>query len=291
MRNCGLDAFAYTSKEPGASNFFNDPETWDILNRIQLLANKFNLTILPEIHSKYEDKIHEVLAEKGFMTYDFFLPGLIIDALERHTNEHLVKWIKELCDKRIRTVNMLGCHDGIPLLDLKGLIPDDQIMELVKTVVSRGGYVKDLHGKKDIYYQVNAAYFSALGGDERKLVLARAIQIFMPGKPQVWYLDLFGGKNDYEAVRKAGPGGHKEINRTNLTKEEAEKALEKEFVRQQLELLKFRNTFGAFGYDARLSILGSNPWELKLCWEKNGYKATLEANLKDFTFKINRCHG
>ena len=72
-----------------------------------------------------------------------------------------------------------------------------------------GGYVKDLHGQKNIYYQVNATYFSALGEDERKMLLARALQIFMPGKPQIWYLDLFAGKNDYEAVKKAGPGGHK----------------------------------------------------------------------------------
>ena len=99
---------------------------------------------------------------------------------------------------------MLGCHDGIPLLDLKGLIPDEEIEDLIRTVVGRGGLVKDLHGKKNIYYQVNATYFSALGEDERKLLLARAIQIFMPGIPQVWYLDLFAGTNDYEAVKKAG---------------------------------------------------------------------------------------
>ena len=34
---------------------------------------------------------------------------------------------------------------------------------------------------------------------------------------QVWYLDLFAGKNDHEAVRRAGESGHKEINRTNLS--------------------------------------------------------------------------
>ncbi len=68
-----------------------------------------------------------------------------------------------------------------------------------------------------MYYQVNATYFSALGEDEQKLLLARAIQIFMPGIPQVWYLDLFAGTNDHEAMEKAGVGGHKEINRTNLS--------------------------------------------------------------------------
>jgi sucrose phosphorylase len=281
-----LDAFAYASKEPGAKNFLNDPGTWKLLGRIKVLADKCGLTLLPEIHSKYEEKIHEKLAEEGYMTYDFFLPGLIIDALERNTNEFLIKWIRDLEEKGIRVVNMLGCHDGIPLLDLKGLIADEQIERLIEIVVKRGGYVKDLHGKKNIYYQVNATYYSALGEDDAKLLLARAIQIFMPGKPQVWYLDLLAGKNDHAAVEKAGPGGHKEINRTNLTLEQACKGLEKNVVRQQLSLLRFRNSFPAFGFDAKFKILDSEPEILKLRWENNSCAATLEANLKNYSYNI-----
>lgn len=49
------------------------------------------------------------------------------------------------------------------------------------------------------------------------MLLARALQLFMPGKPQVWYPDLLAGKKDHEAVRRAGEGCHKEINRTNLS--------------------------------------------------------------------------
>ncbi len=153
-----LDAFAYAPKEPGAKNFLNEPGTWDLLEEIKELADKFGLTLLPEIHSRYEEKIHEKLSKKGFMTYDFFLPGLIIDAFERSSNEFLIRWIEDIQDKGIRTVNMLGCHDGIPLLDLKGLLSDKQIQSLIDIVVKRGGYVKDLHGKKNIYYQVNATY-------------------------------------------------------------------------------------------------------------------------------------
>jgi sucrose phosphorylase len=138
-----------------------------------------------------------------------------------------------------------------------------------------------------MYYQVNATYYSALGEDDAKMLLARAIQIFMPGKPQVWYLDLLAGKNDHAAVEKAGPAGHKEINRTNLTLEQAIKGLEKNVVRQQISLLRFRNTFPAFGFDAKLNILDSKPEILKLRWENNGCTATLEANLKDYSYNIN----
>jgi maltooligosyl trehalose synthase (EC 5.4.99.15) len=281
-----LDAFAYAPKEPGLTNFLNDPGTWDLLDRVKVLADKYNLTLLPEIHSKYEDKIHEKLSQQGYLTYDFFLPGLILDAFERNTSEVLVKWIKDMQEKDIKVVNMLGCHDGIPLLDLKGLLADEQIQVLIDTVVKRGGYVKDLHGKKNMYYQVNATYYSALGEDDAKLLLARAVQIFMPGKPQVWYLDLLAGKNDYAAVERVGVGGHKEINRTNLQLEKACSEFEKNVVKKQLSLLKFRNSFPAFGFDAKLKILESNSGLLKLQWENNGFRATLEANLGNYTFNI-----
>jgi sucrose phosphorylase len=281
-----LDAFAYAPKEPGFRNFLNDPGTWDLLSGVKALADKYGLVLLPEIHARYEEKIHEVLAQKGYMTYDFFLPGLIIDALERNTNEVLIRWIEDIRKKNIRVVNMLGCHDGIPLLDLKGLLSDEQIETLIDVVVKRGGYVKDLHGQKNLYYQVNATYYSALGEDDAKLLLARAIQIFMPGKPQVWYLDLFAGKNDHDAVARAGAGGHKEINRTNLTPEQARERLKEDVVGKQLSLLKFRNNFPAFGFDTKLDVMASDRDVLRLRWEGDGFVAMLEANLADFSFTI-----
>jgi hypothetical protein len=281
-----LDAFAYAPKEPGARNFLNDPGTWELLDRVKGLADRRGLKLLPEIHSTYEERIHETIAAKGFLTYDFFLPGLLIDALERKDATTLRRWIADLLDKGIRTVNMLGCHDGIPLLDLRGLLSDAEIDRLIETVKGRGGYVKDLHGQKKMYYQVNATYYSALGEDDQKLLLARAIQLFMPGKPQVWYLDLFAGKNDHAAVERAGSGGHKEINRTNLTTADVEEGLRKPVVQQQLDLLRFRNTCPAFGFDATCTVGDTPANQLTLVWRNKGHEATLEADLAACTFTI-----
>ncbi len=281
-----LDAFAYAPKDVGKRNFFNDPETWDCLERVNDVAHKYGLQLLPEIHTSYGERTHEAIASRGYLTYDFFLPGLIIDAFERQTNEAILRWVADIQAKGIRTVNMLGCHDGIPLLDLKGLLTDAQIEALIATVVGRGGYVKDLHGQKNMYYQVNATYFSALGEDEHKLLLARAIQIFMPGKPQVWYLDLFAGRNDHTAVEHAGSGGHKEINRTNLTTADIDAGLQRDVVKAQLELLRFRGRCDAFGFDATLEVLPSATHELKLRWSKDGATATLEADLVACTYHI-----
>lgn len=280
-----LDAFAYAPKEPGEKNFLNEPGTWELLEKIQELADKYGLTLLPEIHSSYEEKTYEILAEKGYMTYDFFLPGLLIDAFEEQDGQVLEKWAREILDKKINVVNMLGCHDGIPLLDLKGLISDEQIQRLIDTVVGRGGFVKNLHGQKNIYYQANATYYSALGEDDRKMLISRAVQLFMPGKPQIWYLDLFAGKNDYEAVKRAGAGGHKEINRTNLTMEDIETALKKDVVVAQLELLRFRKTFPAFGRMDNIDIETIDS-VIYFTWENEGYVAKLKADFCTCEFRV-----
>lgn len=281
-----LDAFAYAPKEPGARNFLNEPDTWEVLERVRCMADRYGLTLLPEIHASYAEGSYDQLARKGYMTYDFFLPGLLIDAIENGDATTLAAWAGELRDKGIRTVNMLGCHDGIPMLDLKGLIPEERIQALIDLIVSRGGLIKNLHGQKNMYYQVNATYYSALGGDDRKLLLARALQLFMPGKPQVWYLDLFAGKNDLDAVLRGGEAGHKEINRTNLSAGDIEAALQKPVVQRQLELLRMRNTCRAFGFDAELTLAQPERHLLSLTWKQDGACATMKANLKTLAFDI-----
>ena len=280
-----LDAFAYAPKEVGEKNFLNEPATWDVLTKVRELADKYNVRLLPEIHASYEEKIYEKIANKGYMTYDFFLPGLIIDAFEQQSGEVLKKWADELVEKKIQVVNMLGCHDGIPLLDLKGLISEERIQSVIDTVVKRGGYVKDLHGQKNVYYQVNATYYSALGEEDKRMLLARAIQIFMPGKPQVWYLDLFAGKNDHEAVKRAGAGGHKEINRTNLTTKEMEAGLQRDIVLKQLEMLRFRHTFPVFSNESEFTMKCSES-KILMEWKNKEERAVLKADLSDFNFDI-----
>ncbi|MFG6684964.1 sucrose phosphorylase [Mariniflexile sp. HNIBRBA6329] len=293
-----LDAFAYLHKEIGQSNFFNKPGTWEYLERIKQIAQKNDLTLLPEIHAEYGLHLHDEVASQGYYIYDFFLPGLTIHTIENASSKALITWAKEIINKGYKTVNMLGCHDGIPVLDLKGkevdgvynkgLLEDAEIEDIMNKIMDRGGRVKNLYdpsGNKISYYQVNATFFSALGEDEKKLLLARAIQMFMPGIPQVWYLDIFAGKNDYEAADKGGSAGHKEINRTTLTLQDVEAGLKTDIVRNQLELIRLRNTSKAFL--GTVTINDSNDNEIDILWINQNDSAHLKANLKTKTFSIN----
>jgi len=293
-----LDAFAYLHKEIGQSNFFNKPGTWEYLERIKQIAQKNNLTLLPEIHAEYGLHLHDEVANEGYYIYDFFLPGLTIHTIENRNSNALITWAEEIIEKGYKTVNMLGCHDGIPVLDLKGkevngiynkgLLLDEEIEAIMNKIIERGGRVKNLYdpsGKKISYYQVNATFFSALGEDEQKLLLARAIQMFMPGIPQVWYLDVFAGKNNYEDADKGGSAGHKEINRTTLTIQDIEMGLKKEIVLNQLEIIRLRNTSKAFLGNVKFNKTFEN--EINIEWLNHKETAQLIANLNTLSFTIN----
>ena len=292
-----LDAFAYLHKSVGETNFFNKPGTWEYLDRFKEMATDFDLRLLPEIHAEYGSKTHEEVSNKGYMIYDFFLPGLIIYSIEYGDNNPLVKWIRELIEKKYETINMLGCHDGIPVLDLKGkeidgvyregLLSDNQIEEVVELILNRGGKIKnifDAKGKKISYYQVNATYFSALGESEKKMLLARAIQLFVPGTPQVWYLDLFAGKNDYNAVELAGAGGHKEINRTNLSLDDITSGAKAQIFKKQMKLISLRNRLNVFNGKLTLKVPDNN--KLIFTWKLSDDFAKLEVDLLSLIFCV-----
>ena len=297
-----LDAFAYLHKEPGQSNFFNRPGTWEYLKRLRGIAQKYGLIVFPEIHAEYGAGIHEEIAREGYPIYDFFFPGLVIDALERGNNEALLRWIEDIQTRGLQTINMLGSHDGIPVLDLKGkqvegsykpgLLSDEQIEATMQLIIERGGRTKNLYdaeGNKIDYYQVNATFFSALGEDEQKLRLARAIQMFMPGVPQVWYLDLFAGINDYAAAERGRTAGHKEINRTTLKLIDVDMGLERPVVLDQLELIRLRNVSPAFGGELR--IIESEPHILHMSWHHPEATATLQADLQTHHFEVSQHNG
>jgi sucrose phosphorylase len=292
-----LDAFAYLHKQVGESNFFNKPGTWEYLDHIKQIAQKNDLMLLPEIHAEYGLHLHDEVANRGYYIYDFFFPGLTIHTIENKTSKALLSWAKEIIAKGYKTINMLGCHDGIPVLDLKGkevngvynkgLLEDVEIESIMNKIMERGGRVKNLYdpsGKKISYYQINATFFSALGEDGKKLLLARAIQMFMPGIPQIWYLDVFAGKNNYEAADNGGSAGHKEINRTTLTMQDIEQGLKTEVVRKQLEIIHLRNTSNAFSGQIEINDAVDAIVDIK--WINGAAVAHLKANLQTHFFTI-----
>jgi sucrose phosphorylase len=64
----------------------------------------------------------------------------------------------------------------------------------MNTIMERGGRVKNLYDPSGKRFLLSSKryIFSALG--ERAKVTLAERYMFMPGIPQVWYLDVFAGK-------------------------------------------------------------------------------------------------
>ena len=62
--------------------------------------------------------------------------------------------------------------------------------------------------------------------------------------------------------------------------------LGKPVVQRQLELLRFRNTCPAFGFDATCTVAETPAAQLSITWSRQGHTATLDADLAAGTYAI-----
>ncbi len=276
VRVVRLDAIGFVIKKAGTSCFMVEPEIWEFLEWISGVASSCGLVVLPEVHDRYGT--HERLTAHGFWTYDFVLPGLVLDAF-LHGDATLLA--THLVRSPNRQFTMLDCHDGIPVRpDLDGILPPERMVALAHHVVARGGNVSRIHSTAhhdeagvDVH-QLNCTYYSALGEDDDRYAAARAIQLFARGVPQVYHVGLLAGANDHAGVERTGDG--RAINRHDYTADEIDAALRRPVVQRILELVRLRNSHPAFEGDLTAESDGSI---LRLGWTDADASLELEVDL------------
>jgi sucrose phosphorylase len=256
-----LDAVGYVVKKPGTSCFMVEPEIYDTLDWLIATAAEHELEVLPEIHDI--QATHEKLSAHGYWTYDFVLPGLLLHTFE---TGDVTRLAAHLAAAPARQFTTLDCHDGIPVRpDLDGVLSAAEMTALADGVIAAGGNINRILGGSgdgvDVH-QLNCTYYSALGADDDRYLAARAIQLFAPGVPQLYYVGLLAGKNDLEAMERTGEG--RAINRHDYTAEEIELALERPLVRQILELVRLRQEHPAF--EGELEVSAEDTDLLRMIW-------------------------
>ena len=276
-----LDAFAYAIKKLGTNCFFVEPEVWELLEYARDVLKPYQAEILPEIHEHYTIQLE--LAKRGYWVYDFALPMLLLYSLYSGDNKRLLHWL-QICPHKQYTT--LDTHDGIGVVDVKDLLTEEEIEQTKEYLFSRGANVKPIfnsmaYNNLDVY-QLNCTYYSALGNNDAAYLLARAIQFFTPGIPQVYYVGLLGGENDIQLLEETKVG--RNINRHYYSLEEAEQEMERPVVRRLFELMRFRNSYPAF--DGRFSVGPIGESGLRITWQNDVHKAVLESNLKSHQFTI-----
>jgi sucrose phosphorylase len=276
-----LDAFAYATKRPGSSCFFLEPDVWEMLAMAQEVVSPFGTVLLPEVHEHHTLQLK--LAEHGYWVYDFALPMLVLQALYEGHGANLKAWLRKCPRKQVTT---LDTHDGIGVVDVVDLMSREEIERTKETLFRQGASVKAIYntaayGNLDVY-QLNCTYYSALGEDDQAYLLARAIQFFAPGVPQVYYVGALAGSNDNELAERTRLG--RDINRHSYTPQEIDQELEREVVQRLLEMMRFRNAHPAFG--GELTIREEKDHRLSLRWELSRDWAELSADLKSREFEI-----
>ncbi len=283
-----LDAVGYAIKKAGTRSFML-PETIAFAREFSDEARKRGIEVLVEVHSHYRTQID--IASQVDWVYDFALPPLVLHALFFGSARYLKEW---LAIRPHNAITVLDTHDGIGVIDigaderagLAGLVPPQQISELVDRIhANSGGDSQRATGAAasnlDLY-QVNCTYYDALGRDDNAYLMARAIQFFVPGVPQIYYVGLLAGENDVALLASSGVG--RDINRHHFNSTEVTVALQKPVVKKLLDLIRFRNAHPAFS--GGMQVLESSESSLQLCWKTAAHHALLEVDLAAMTYHI-----
>jgi sucrose phosphorylase len=245
------------------------------------VVDPLGVEILPEVHEHHSLQLR--LADHGYWVYDFALPMLVLQALYEADATNLKAWLLR-CPRR--QVTTLDTHDGIGVVDVVDLMPQEEIERTKRNLFERGANIKPVYSTAQYnnldVYQLNCTYYSALGEDAAAYLLARAIQFFAPGIPQVYAVGLLAGANDIELLERTRNG--RDINRHNFSVEEVEREVQREVVQRLLTLMRFRSSCPAFEGTFRLEENSAD--QLAMSWDTPTHHAALHADLRSRRFYI-----
>ena len=119
-------------------------------------------------------------------------------------------------------MTVLDTHDGIGVADVDATAAPaarpaaaPAHHALVETIHARSrGESRQASGdaaRNVDAHQINCTFYDALGRRDDEYLVARAIQCFVPGIPQIYYVGLLAGTNDMALLRRTRVG--RDINR------------------------------------------------------------------------------
>lgn len=280
-----LDAFAYAIKKLNTNDFFVEPEIWELLDQVKNDLKGTDVKILPEIHEHYTMPMK--VAKHGYYIYDFALPIVLLYSLYSGKSDRLAAWLRKCPMKQFTT---LDTHDGIGVVDAKDVLTDDELEYTTNELYKVGANVSRKYSSAEYHnldiYQINTTYYSALGNDDKKYFLARLLQVFAPGIPQIYYVGLLAGKNDLKLLEETKEG--RNINRHYYSKEEIAKEVKRPVVQSLIKLLRFRNEEAAFDLDGSIDVETPSENVIVIRRKNKDQSRTAEAkvNLKDLSYNV-----
>jgi sucrose phosphorylase len=217
-----LDAIAFIWKEIG-TQCVHLPQTHELIQLMREVLHE----VAPEVIIITETNVphHENVsyfgsgADEAQMVYNFALPPLLVHSILHGDTKTLTSWAKTLSlpSDKVCFFNFAASHDGIGLRPVKGILEDDEINYIVDKIQEHGGLVSfraEEDGTKTPY-ELNCSYIDALANPKeddntrlKRMLVAQATVLAMPGVPGIYFHSLVGSRNYHDGVKHSG------INRT-----------------------------------------------------------------------------
>ena len=130
--------------------------------------------------------------------------------------------------------NFIASHDGIGLRPTEGLLNDQELQDLTKTIENFGGKIswRTTESGEQKPYELNIALYDALQGtvngkdtwNFERFICAHTIMFALEGMPGLYIHSLLGTQNDYRKL--ANSSNNRSINRHRWNEHELTAALD-----------------------------------------------------------------
>ncbi|CAN5180573.1 alpha-amylase family glycosyl hydrolase [soil metagenome] len=274
-----LDAIAFLWKQIGTS-CIHLPQTHEVVRlwRTILDAVAPGTLLITETNVPHAENVRYFGNgdDEAHLVYQFPLAPLVLNAFDRGDARTLRVWAQGLWLPSEETAffNFLGCHDGIGVRPVEGILPPEDVEALIERVRGHGGgvsYRAHADGSASAY-ELNAVYFDALSDPAAaepmdrqvaRMGAAQGILLALAGVPALYLHGLLGSRNWREGVEQTG--SLRTINRQKLDVAQVQAELDdpsslRHAVFHRLaRMLRVRRSEPAFHPKAPQRIHGGDP--------------------------------
>ncbi|MDA3947028.1 MAG: alpha-amylase family glycosyl hydrolase [Helicobacteraceae bacterium] len=217
-----LDAIAFIWKEVG-TECVHLPQTHELIQLMREVLHE----VAPEVIIITETNVphHENVSyfgsgdDEAQMVYNFALPPLLLHSVLHGDTTTLTAWAQTLTlpNDKVCFFNFTASHDGIGLRPIKEILTTEEVDYLVSSVQEHGGLVsfRTEEDGSESPYELNCSYIDALTHPDaedsvrlKRMLIAQASVLVMPGVPGVYFHSLVGSRNYHDGVKHTG------VNRT-----------------------------------------------------------------------------
>ncbi|MDO6459169.1 alpha-amylase family glycosyl hydrolase [Granulosicoccaceae sp. 1_MG-2023] len=213
-----LDAVAFLWKELGTS-CIHLPQTHEVIKLMRDLMDDLapEVILLTETNVPHKENVSYFGdGDEAHMVYQFSLPPLMLHAIYSGSTRYLRQWLQALepAPPGCTFLNFTASHDGVGLRALEGIVPQDEVNDLLDAMRKRGGFIShrtQADGSQSPY-ELNISYFDALRDPDayhdmwhiNRFLLSQTAAMSLQGVPAIYIHSLLATPNYQEGVENTG---------------------------------------------------------------------------------------